>query len=76
MIGQRWLLDFVSDGRRFCILCIGDDYSRECLVLVADMSLSGSCVARELDIIIARKGKPKTIVSDNGTMLTSMAILK
>ena len=78
--GQRWSLDFVSDaltdGRRFRILCIVDDYSRECLALVADTSLSGNRVARELDIIIARRGKPKTIVSDNGTELTSMAILK
>ncbi len=78
--GQRWSLDFVSDaltdGRRFRILCVIDDYSRECLALVADTSLSGNRVARELDIIIARKGKPKTVVSDNGTELTSMAILK
>jgi putative transposase len=78
--GQRWSLDFVSDaltdGRRFRILCVVDDYSRECLSLIADTSLSGNRVARELDIIIARKGKPKTIVSDNGTELTSMAILK
>ena len=78
--GQRWSLDFVSDaltdGRRFRILCVVDDYSRECLALVADTSLSGNRVARELDIIIARKGKPRTIVSDNCTELTSMAILK
>ena len=42
-----------------------DDFSRECLGLVADTSLSGVRVARELDAIIARRGKPKTIVSDN-----------
>ena len=54
-----------------------DDYSRECLALVADTSLSGGRVARELNEIIARRGgKPKTIVSDNGTEFTSMAILK
>jgi len=77
---QRWSLDFVSDaftdGRRFRILCVVDDFSRECLVLSADTSLSGARVARELDTIIARRGKPGTIVSDNGTELTSMAILK
>jgi len=42
---QRWSLDFVSDslicGRRFRILCVVDDYTRECLALVADTSLSG-----------------------------------
>lgn len=80
-INERWSLDFVSDaftdGRRFRILAVIDDYSRECLALVADTSLSGGRVARELDVIIARRGgKPKTIVSDNGTEFTSMAILK
>ena len=53
-----------------------DDYSRECLTLVADTSLSGQRVTRELDTIIATRGKPKTIVSDNGTELTSVAVLK
>ena len=77
---QRWSLDFVSDaltdGRRFRILAVVDDFSRENLVLVADTSLSGQRVARELDLIIAERGMPKTIVSDNGTEFTSMAILK
>lgn len=77
---QRWSLDFVSDalddGRRFRILCIVDDFTRECLGLVADTSLSGVRVARELDAIICRRGKPGTVVSDNGTELTSVAILK
>jgi len=80
-INERWSLDFVSDaftdGRRFRVLAVIDDYSRECLALVADTSLSGARVARELDVIIAARGdKPKTIVSDNGTEFTSMAILQ
>lgn len=77
---QRWSLDFVSDalddGRRFHILCIVDDFTRECLGLVADTSLSGARVARELDAVIGQRGRPLTVVSDNGTDLTSMAILK
>ena len=52
-----------------------DDCSRECLALVADTSLSGVRVARELDAVVRLYGKPKTIVSDNGTELTSRAIL-
>ena len=32
--------------------------------------------ARELDTLIAMRGKPATVVSDNGTELTSMAILR
>jgi putative transposase len=77
---QRWSLDFLSDtlsdGRRFRILAIVDDFTRECLCLVADTSLSGGRVARELDLVIARRGRPVACVSDNGTELTSMAILK
>lgn len=64
------------DGRRFRILTVVDDFSRENLVLVADTSLSGQRVAREQDRVIAERGMPKTIVSDNGTEFTSMAILK
>ena len=77
---QRWSLDFLSDalsdGRRFRILAIVDDFTRECLALVADTSLSGLRVARELDAIIAERGKPLHCISDNGTELTSMAILR
>jgi putative transposase len=76
---DRWSLDFVSDqlasGRRFRILAIFDDCTRECLAAVADVSLSGRRVARELDLLIATRGRPRTIVSDNGTELTSNAIL-
>jgi putative transposase len=77
---QRWSLDFVhdqlSDGRRFRILAIVDDFTRECLALVADTSLSGLRVGRALDAIIAERGKPAACVSDNGTELTSTAILR
>jgi putative transposase len=77
---ERWSLDFVSDqlvdGRRFRILVVVDDCTRECLALVADSSLSGQRVARELDRLVAERGRPKTIVSDNGTELTSNAILR
>ncbi len=77
---QRWSLDFVSDslicGRRFRILCVVDDYTRECLALVADTSLSGARVARELTSLMGSRGKPHTVVSDNGTELTSSAILR
>ena len=76
---QRWSLDFVSDqlsdGRRFRILAVVDDCTRECLTLVADNSLSGRRVARELDDVISRRGRPEIIVSDNGTEYTSNAIL-
>jgi putative transposase len=77
---QRWSLDFVHDqmvdGRRFRILAVVDDCTRECLALVADTSIPGLRVARELDRIVVIRGKPMAIVSDNGTELTSNAMLR
>lgn len=76
---QRWSLDFVSDtlrdGRRFRILCVIDDFTRECLATIVDNSISGVRVARELDAIAERRGYPCMVVSDNGTELTSPAML-
>ena len=50
---DRWSLDFVSDqltdGPRFRILTVVDDCTRECLAVVADISLSGTRVALELN---------------------------
>lgn len=66
---QRWSLDFASDvlddGRRFRVLVVVDDFSRECLALVVDSSLFGRRVARELDRIVEVRGLPLQIVSDN-----------
>ena len=77
---QRWSLDFLADslkdGRRFRILAVIDDCTRECLALLVDTSISGLRVARQLDMIMEMRGKPRMVVSDNGTELTSNAILK
>ena len=77
---QRWSLDFLSDafadGRRFRILAVIDDFTRECLALVADTSLPGLRVVRELDAIVIRRGQPTMCVSDNGTELTGLAVLR
>jgi len=79
-INQRWSLDFVSDtlsdGRRFRILCIVDDFSRECLATVVDTSLGGVRVVRELERLTLERTLPETVVSDNGTELTSGAVLR
>jgi putative transposase len=79
-INQRWSLDFVSDtlsdGRRFRILCIVDDYSRECLAAVVDTSLGGVRVVRELGRLVDERAMPEMVVSDNGTELTSGAVLR
>jgi putative transposase len=77
---QRWSLDFGSDvfahRRRFRVLAVVDDFTAECLCLVADTSLSGLRVARELDTVITARKAPAMIVSDNGTEFTSMTILR
>jgi putative transposase len=79
-INQRWSLDFVSDalsdGRRFRILCIVDDFSRECLATVVDTSLGGVRVVRELEQLGFERSTPRVIVSDDGTELTSCAVLR
>ena len=76
---QCWSLDFVHDqlvtGRRFRVLNIVDDVTRECLRAVSDTSISGRRVVRELADLICERGKPGMIVSDNGTELTSNAVL-
>ena len=75
----RWSLDFVHDqfasGRRFRILNIVDDVTRECLATIPDTSIAGRCVARELTMLVERHGKPGMIVWDNGTKFTSSARL-
>ena len=78
-VNDIWSLDFMQDvidgGRRFRLLSVLDQYSRRCLSIKVDFSMSGVRVARELDEIVARYGKPRVIVSDNGPELTSKAIL-
>jgi len=62
--------------RKFRILAVNDECCRENLGLIADTSISGGRVARELDALVRVYGKPAGIVSDNGTEFTSKAILK
>jgi putative transposase len=77
---QIWVLDFMSDvletGRRFRVFNVEDQFTREGLAAEVDSSLPGSRVARVLDGIVAERGKPQMIISDNGTELTCNAMLK
>jgi putative transposase len=67
---ERWSMDFVSDtladGRTFRTLNVVDEFSRECLAIEVDTSLSGRRVTRVLDGISVTRGLPATIVTDNG----------
>jgi putative transposase len=79
MPNERWSLDFVhdtlQDSRRIRALNVVDDCTREALAIEVDTSISGSRVTRVLDRIADERGLPKTIVMDNGTELTSLAML-
>jgi putative transposase len=79
-INQIWSLDFMSDqlfdGRRIRLFGVMDQCSREGLRLTIDTSLPSVRVIRELDQLIAVRGKPICIISDNGTELTSRAVLQ
>ncbi len=68
--------DTLANGRRLRILCIVDDLSRECLATVVDASLSGVRVVREPERFSLEPATPRIIVGDNGTELTSVAVLK
>lgn len=77
---QRWSLDFVYDalanGRKIRLLTIIDEYTRECLRIEVDTSLNGRRVKQALEELIASRGKPEMIQSDNGTEFTSNAMLQ
>ncbi len=69
-MNERWSLDFVHDtlasGRRIRTLNIVDDFTRECLAIEVDTSLTGLRVVRVLEAIASVRGYPKTLVMDNG----------
>jgi putative transposase len=75
---QHWSMDFVSDslwnGRRFRVLTIVDDLTRECPALEVDHSLPGLRVVRVLDRLAATRGLPRIITVDNGPEFISKAM--
>jgi putative transposase len=77
-VNERWSMDFVQDtlddGRRFRALTLVDVFTRECLALLADSSLSGHKVAALLDQVAANRSYPKQITVDNGTEFYSKAM--
>ena len=77
---QRWSMDFMSDqlasGRRFRILNIVDNHSRECPGQIVDLSISGERLARFLDGLAGKHGLPRELVMDNGPELTSKAMFE
>jgi putative transposase len=72
---QRWSMDFMSarmaDGRWFRLLTVVDQFTRECLCLLADQSLTGEKVAQALEPIVRQRRAPRSITVDNGSEFAS-----
>lgn len=72
---QEWALDFASDvtdgGRRLRVLSVIDAFTRECLALETDTSFPSRRVTRVLEGVMAWRGAPQGVRSDNGPELTS-----
>ena len=77
-VNQRWSMDFVSDqlsnGKRFRVLNVVDDFSREIIGQLVSVSISCSQVARFLSRLFEGRAKPRRIVCDIGTEFTSEAM--
>lgn len=75
---HRWSMDFMServaDGRWFRILTVVDQFSRECLCLLADQSLTGEKVAQALEPLVTQRGAPRSITVDNGSEFASRVL--
>ena len=77
-VNERWSVDFIHDqlgsGSRFRVLNVVDDFSRECLACEVDSSLPGERVVRILDRLVDSRGKPGSIVLDNGPEFVGRAM--
>jgi putative transposase len=77
-MNQRWSMDFITDrledGRYFRVLTLVDQFSRECLRLEADFSLSGKKVAQALEAVAQDRPLPESITVDNGSEFSSRAL--
>jgi len=75
---QKWSMDFMSakllDGRWFRVLTVIDQFTRECLALLADRALNGRRVALALSQLVAERGTPESITADNGSEFASKAM--
>jgi putative transposase len=77
---QRWSMDFVSDrladGRGFRILTVVDQYTRECLCAFADRSQTREKVGAQMKWLVAERGVPESITTDNGSEFAGKAMEK
>ncbi len=77
-IDHVWSYDFAmdttEDGRRLKIMPVVDEYSRECLALEAERSITAEDVVEILDRLFTERGKPAYIRSDNGPEFIAAAV--
>ena len=75
---ERWSMDFVCDrlldGRWLRVQTVIDQYTRECVLLLADQSLTGEKVAKGIDVVLQDRPAPQSITVDNGSEFTSRAV--
>jgi len=75
---EKWSMDFVAarllDGRWFRVLTVVDQFTRECVLLLADSSLNGSKAALALSQATVEREAPVSITVDNGTEFVSKAM--
>ena len=73
-----WSYDFVQarthDGRSFRMLTVIDEHTRECLAIDVARSLKSDDVLERLTWLMATRGVPKHIRSDNGAEFTAKAV--
>ena len=75
---EVWSYDFVSDqttdGRRLKFLCVVDEFTRECLALEVRRSFRAPEVLAVLAGLIAQRGSPAYLRSDNGPEFVALAV--
>lgn len=69
-LNHTWSIDFMSDaltnGRRFRVLNIIDDYNREALCTAAAISIPAERLVKHVQELVMERGKPEIIRTDNG----------
>jgi putative transposase len=75
---ERWSMDFMQaalwSGRRFRMLCVVDQFTKECPVIEVDTSITGLRVSRVLEWLSMTRGLPESITVDNGPEFAGMAL--
>jgi putative transposase len=75
---ERWSMDFVQSalwgGRRFRMLTVVDQFTKECPVIEVDTSINGLRVSRVLEWLSMTRGLPEAITVDNGPEFAGMTL--